>query len=76
MTAVPYSGQPRSETVQTISKVCRVLPVGAPTGPDALDAVRDWLAVLLPLTQPSAVETMLDWEADLAHRRTRDCQAR
>ena len=65
VTAVLTSGQPRSETVQTISKVCRVLPVGAPTGPDALDAVRDWLAVLLPLTQPSAVETMLDWEADL-----------
>lgn len=65
VTAVLTSGQPRSETIQSISKVCRVLPVGAPAGPDALDAVRDWLAVLLPLTQPPMVDTMLDWEADL-----------
>lgn len=65
VTAVLTVGQPRSNTVQTISKVCRVLPVGSPAGPDADDAVRDWLAVLLPLTQPPAVDTMLDWEADL-----------
>lgn len=65
VTAVLTSGQPRAETVQSIGKVCRVLPVGAPAGPDALDAVRDWLSVLLPLTQPPAVDTMLDWEADL-----------
>jgi hypothetical protein len=65
VTAVLTSGQPRSETVHSISKVCRVLPVGAPAGPDAVGAVRDWLSVLLPLTQPAAVETMLDWEGDL-----------
>lgn len=65
VTAVLTSGQPRAGTVQSISKVCRVLSVGAPAGPGALDAVRDWLAVLLPLTQPPAVDTMLDWEADL-----------
>lgn len=65
VTAVLTVGQARSDTVQTISKVCRVLPVGSPAGPDADDAVRDWLAVLLPLTQPPAVDTMLDWEADL-----------
>lgn len=65
VTAVLTSGQPRSETVQSISRVCRVLPVGAPAGPDAVEAVRDWLSVLLPLTQPPAVDTMLDWEGDL-----------
>lgn len=65
VTAVLTSGQPRPETVQSISKVCRVLPVGAPAGLDALDAVRDWLSVLLPLIQPPAVDTMLDWQADL-----------
>lgn len=65
VTAVLTAGQPRSETVQSISKVCRVLPIGAPTGPNAMDAVRDWLAVLLPLTQPPAVDTLLDWEADV-----------
>ena len=65
VTAVLTSGQPRAETVQTISKVCRVLPVGAPTGPKAADAVRDWLSVLLPLVEPAAVDQLLDWEADL-----------
>ncbi|MCM5690399.1 hypothetical protein M8037_16670 [Sinorhizobium meliloti] len=65
VTAVLTSGQPRTETLRSISKVCRVLPVGAPTGPDAISALRDWLAVLLPLTQPPAVDTLLDWEADL-----------
>ncbi|WP_214476090.1 hypothetical protein [Mesorhizobium sp. dw_380] len=65
VTAVLTSGQPRTETVQSISKVCRVLPVGAPTGPNAISAVRDWLSALLPLTQPPPVEMLLDWEADL-----------
>lgn len=65
VTAVLTSGQPRADTVHSISKVCRVLSVGAPVGPDAIEAVRDWLSVLLPLAQPAAVDTMLDWEADL-----------
>lgn len=65
VTAVLTSGQPRSETIQSISKVCRVLPVGAPSGPDAANAVRDWLSVLLPLAEPSRVDTLLDWEGDL-----------
>lgn len=65
VTAVLTAGQARADTVQTISKVCRVLPVGSPGGPDADSALRDWLAVLLPLTQPPAVDTMLDWAADL-----------
>lgn len=65
VTAVLTSGQPRTETVQLISRVCRVLPIGAPTGPNATSAVRDWLSVLLPLTQQPAFETLLNWEADL-----------
>lgn len=65
VTAILTLGQPGSNTVQSISKVCRVLPVGAPAGPNALNAVRDWLSVLLPLTQPPAVEALLDWEANL-----------
>ena len=65
VTAVLTSGQPRSETVRSISKVCRVLPVGAPAGPDALEAVRERLSVLLPLKEPATVDTMLDWEGDL-----------
>lgn len=66
VTAILTSGQPRTETVQSISRVCRVLPIGAPTGPNAISAVRDWLSVLLPLVQQPAVETLVDWEVDLS----------
>jgi hypothetical protein len=65
VTAVLTSGQAAPETVQSISRVCRVLPIGAPTGPKATEAVRDWLSALLPLSEPTAVETFIDWEGDL-----------
>jgi hypothetical protein len=65
VTAVLTSGQAMPETVQSMSKVCRVLPVGAPTGPKAAEIVRDWLSVLLPLKEPVTVESSIDWETDL-----------
>lgn len=65
VTVVLTAGQPHSETVRSISKVCRVLSIGSPTGPDANHAVRDWVSVLLPLAQPNAVESKVEWEADL-----------
>jgi hypothetical protein len=65
VTAVLTSGQALPETVQSISRVCRVLPIGTPAGPKAADAVRDWLSVLLPISQPAAVETLVDWTGDL-----------
>jgi hypothetical protein len=72
LTAVLTSGQPSPTMVQSISRVCRVLSVGAPTGPAALQTIRDWLSVLLPIALPTATEELLDWEGDLraklAHR--------
>jgi hypothetical protein len=65
VTAVLTSGQATPGTIQSISRVCRVLPVGAPSGPKAIDAVRDWLSVLLPLTNPPSVAMFVDWEGDL-----------
>lgn len=65
VTAVLTSGQVSSESVRSMSNVCRVLPLGAPSGPAALSAVRDWLSVLLPLKQPSAKELQVDWEREL-----------
>ncbi|NEU96928.1 hypothetical protein [Bradyrhizobium uaiense] len=65
VTAVLTSGQPSPELVQSIVSVCRVLSIGAPTGPRAVEVVRDYLSVLLPLVQPPAVETMIDWEGDV-----------
>lgn len=70
VTVILTSGQPRTETVQSISRVCRVLPIGAPTGPNAISAVRDWLSVLLPLVQQPAVETLVDWEVNLSIKTT------
>lgn len=68
VTAVLTSGQAAPKIVRSISRVCRVLTVGAPTGPNAIEAVRDWLSVLLPLREPPAVETFIDWEGDLRRR--------
>jgi hypothetical protein len=65
VTVVLTSGPVSTETVQSISRVCRVLAVGAPSGPKAMDAVRDWISVLLPLVQPPPVETLVDWQSDL-----------
>jgi hypothetical protein len=68
VTAVLTSGQADNELVNSISRVCRVLPVGAPTGPMAEEMVRDWLAVLLPLKSPPPVEHLADWKASLEKR--------
>jgi hypothetical protein len=68
VTAILTSGQPSAETVQSISRVCRVLPIGAPSGPEAFDAVRDWLSVLLPLREPAPADSLIDWEAELRKR--------
>jgi len=65
VTAVLTSGPALPETVQSMSRVCRVLPIGSPSGPKAVEAVRDWLSVLLPIIQPEAVETLVDWGSDL-----------
>jgi hypothetical protein len=65
VTAVLTSGQADNDLVNSISRVCRVLPVGAPTGPMAEEMVRDWLAVLLPLKNPPTVEHLADWRAYL-----------
>jgi len=68
VTAVLTSGQADNDLVNSISRVCRVLPVGAPTGPMAEEMVRDWLAVLLPLKSPPPVEHLADWKANLEKR--------
>lgn len=65
VTAVLTSGQADNYLVNSISRVCRVLPIGAPTGPMAEEMVRDWLAVLLPLKSPPPVEHLADWKANL-----------
>jgi hypothetical protein len=53
MTAVLVGPRPRSTTLDGISRVCRVLPVGDAEGDASL---RDWLAVLLPLDLPEPAD--------------------
>lgn len=65
VTAVLTSGQADNDLVNSISRVCRVLSVGAPSGPLAEELVWDWLAVLLPLKSPPPVEHLADWKASL-----------
>lgn len=65
VTAVLTSGQTNNDLMNSISRVCRVLPVGSPTGQMAEEIVRDWLAVLLPLKSPPPVEHLADWKANL-----------
>lgn len=65
VTAVLTSGQADNYLVNSISRVCRVLPVGAPIGPMAEHIVREWLAVLLPLKSPPPVEHLADWKTNL-----------
>lgn len=65
VTAVLTSGQADNDLLNSINRVCRVLPIGAPSGPFAEEMVRDWLAVLLPLKSPPPVEHLADWKASL-----------
>lgn len=63
LTVVLTSGQADKDLVNAINRVCRVLPIGAPSGTDAAQHVRDWLAALLPLKSPPPVEHLADWHS-------------
>jgi hypothetical protein len=52
LTAILVGPKPSDSTLDLLSRVCRVLPVGTPVGDEAETALRDWLAVLLPLPLP------------------------
>lgn len=52
LTLVIAGPRPSPEIVDGLSKACRVLPVGTLLGDDLAAALRNWLAVLLPLQIP------------------------
>jgi len=66
VTAVLAGPRPLDLTIEAIGRVCRVLPVGTPTGPDANRLVQEWLAVLLPLDLPDASKAVADTDNELA----------
>lgn len=54
LTLVLVGPRPKTATLESLGKVCRVLPLGSVTGTNADIVVRNWLSVLLPLTLPQA----------------------
>ena len=60
LTIVLVGPPPRAMIVEALSRVCRVLSVGTPTGADADTFVGDALAVLLPLDLPDTNENVVD----------------
>lgn len=66
VTAVVAGPRPPELTLEAMGRVCRVLPVGTPTGTDADRLLQEWLAVLLPLQLPNASKALADTVGELA----------
>lgn len=60
LTLVLAGPRPKPATLESLGRVCRVLPLGSVTGVDADVVVRNWLAVLLPLNLPQADGSAID----------------
>jgi len=60
LTLVLVGPPPRAMIVAALSRVCRVLQVGTPTGPEADLFLRNALAVLLPLEVADASASIVD----------------
>jgi hypothetical protein len=67
LTAVIVGPKPSDATLEVLGRVCRVLPVGTPSGDGADAALRDWLAVLLPLRLPNPNSATADSSRELAN---------
>lgn len=65
LTTIIAGPRPSTSVLESISKVCRVLPLGTLTGDDDGAALENWLAVLMPLTLPNASESIADPMRDL-----------
>ncbi len=60
LTLVLAGPRPKPATLESLGRVCRVLPLGNVTGADADVVVRNWLAVLLPLNLPQAAGSAIN----------------
>jgi hypothetical protein len=62
LTLVVTGPRPSTAALESLGRVCRVLPTGNITGVDGDQVLKNWLAVLLPLSMPqpeSAVDNSL-----------------
>jgi hypothetical protein len=60
LTAVLTGPRPSPAVLEAMSRVCRVLPVGTVVDDNADTALRNWLAVLLPLSIPKPDTNIVD----------------
>lgn len=65
LTAILAGPRPRTATLDAMSKVCRVLPIGVAVEGDEEAALRNWLAVLMPLQLPPTTDATGDPIAEL-----------
>lgn len=66
LTAVLVGTGLDTASLEAISRICRVLPVGTPSDDPTIDQfLRDWLAVLLPLPIIEGVAALADWQSEL-----------
>jgi hypothetical protein len=66
VTAVLAGPRPSSATLDSLSRVCRVLPIGAVLDEDPDITLRNWLAVLMPLSLPEANASIADPLTEIA----------
>jgi hypothetical protein len=66
LTAVLAGPRPSSAILDSMSRVCRVLPIGAPLGEDPDATLRNWLAVLMPLNLPEPSASIADPLTEIA----------
>jgi len=59
ITCVLTGPRPSSASIDAMSRVCRVLPVGIPAG-QSDDPIGNWISVLLPLKLPDMTSTAKD----------------
>lgn len=60
VTVVVAGPRPTSANLESMSRVCRVLPTGTVLNNNPEDSLRNWLAVLLPLRLPDAHAPIAD----------------
>jgi len=60
LTLVVTGPRPSDSALESMGRVCRVLPTGSISGTDGEKVLYNWLAVLLPLTLPQAQVAAVD----------------
>jgi hypothetical protein len=65
LTVILTGSQPTQLTLNALGRVGRVLMVSVPAGPSPDQALRDALAVLLPLPELAEMSALADWRSEL-----------